>query len=139
MSLIQGSRGLIYFVHQFKPTFREAALLDDPEMLEGVTALNHQIIRLAPVLNSQPVANLVSAKSEDSSIPISFTCRRSGGAIWIFAVPLREGETSVTFTLKQPCGKSVEALDENRSVPVENDSFKDRFGRWETHLYRIAP
>jgi hypothetical protein len=35
MSLIRGSRGLIYFVHQFKPTFREAALLDDPEMLAG--------------------------------------------------------------------------------------------------------
>ncbi|MGH7969149.1 MAG: hypothetical protein ACREIC_10530, partial [Limisphaerales bacterium] len=51
MSLIQGSRGLIYFVHQFKPNFREAALLDDPEMLAGVTALNRQITRLAPVLN----------------------------------------------------------------------------------------
>ena len=33
MSLIHGSRGFIYFVHQFKPTFREPALLDDPEML----------------------------------------------------------------------------------------------------------
>src|SRR4029453_10684534 len=40
MSLIRGSRGLIYFVHQFKPNFREAALLDDPEMLAGVTAIN---------------------------------------------------------------------------------------------------
>ena len=33
MSLIHGSRGLIFFVHQFKPTFNETALLDDPEML----------------------------------------------------------------------------------------------------------
>ncbi len=30
MSLIFGSRGLIYFVHQFKPKFIEAALLADP-------------------------------------------------------------------------------------------------------------
>ena len=52
MSLIQGTRGLIYFVHQFKPTFREAALLDDPEMLAAVTALNQQITGLAPVLNT---------------------------------------------------------------------------------------
>ena len=41
MSLIHGSRGLVYFVHQFKPRFVEAALLDDPEMrllgLRGLT------------------------------------------------------------------------------------------------------
>ena len=32
MSLIHGSRGLIYFVHQFKPKFIEAGLLADEEM-----------------------------------------------------------------------------------------------------------
>src|SRR4029450_8267415 len=32
MAIIHGSRGLIYFVHQFKPSFKEAALLDDPQM-----------------------------------------------------------------------------------------------------------
>ena len=32
MSLIHGSRGLIYFVHQFQPVFREAALLADAEI-----------------------------------------------------------------------------------------------------------
>ena len=37
---IHGSRGLIYFVHQFKPNFNEHALLDDPEMLAAVTAMN---------------------------------------------------------------------------------------------------
>ena len=52
MALIRGARGLIYFVHQFKPTFQEAALLEDPEMLSAVTAINQQIHQLAPVLNS---------------------------------------------------------------------------------------
>src|SRR4029450_2313756 len=33
MSLIHGSRGLIYFLHQFKPVFREDALLDDAQVL----------------------------------------------------------------------------------------------------------
>ena len=40
MALIHGSRGLIYFVHQFEPRFIEAALLEDPQMLTAVTALN---------------------------------------------------------------------------------------------------
>ncbi|MGH7972697.1 MAG: hypothetical protein ACREIC_28620, partial [Limisphaerales bacterium] len=81
---------------------------------------------------------LVTAKSDDASIPISLTCRQANGATWIFAVPLREGETSVTFTLKQPCGKSVEVLDENRSLSAENNSFKDRFEPLEAHLYRVG-
>jgi hypothetical protein len=39
MSLIHGSSGLIYFVHEWKPKFNEHALLDDPEMLKAVLLL----------------------------------------------------------------------------------------------------
>jgi hypothetical protein len=139
MSLIKGSRGLIYFVHQFKPVFREAALLDDPEVLDAVTALNQQITRLAPVLNSPPILNRVTAVSDNPSIPISLTCRQANGATYIFAVPLREGQTSVTFGLEQPVGKAVEVIDESRSLEAQNGSFKDTFGPWGVHLYRVAP
>ena len=55
MALVHGSRGLIYFVHQFRPRFNEHALLDDPELLPAVTAINRQIIELAPILNSPTV------------------------------------------------------------------------------------
>jgi hypothetical protein len=54
-AIIHGSTGLIYFVHQFAPSFNEHALLDDPEMLSAVTELNKQIQDLAPVLLSKPV------------------------------------------------------------------------------------
>ena len=75
MSLIHGSHGLIYFVHQFKPRFREAALLDDPEMTEAVTALNRQITQLAPVLNSPTIE-----KSEVRSP--NWWCRRMPPCRW---------------------------------------------------------
>ncbi len=139
MALIRGSRGLIYFVHQFKPNFREAALLDDPEMLAAVTALNQQIIRLAPVLNSPEQAGLASARSSKEAIPIAYTTRESSGTTWIFAVPLREGEASVTFSLQNsPGDQIVEVLDENRSLTAHNGAFSDRFGPWEVHLYKIS-
>ena len=67
MALIHGSRGLIYFVHQFKPTFKEAALLDDREMLAAVTAINRQIHELAPVLNSSSIVDGVSVRTEAPS------------------------------------------------------------------------
>ena len=37
MSIIHGSTGLIYFVHEWEPTFKESALLADPPMLEAVS------------------------------------------------------------------------------------------------------
>ena len=50
LSIVHGSRGIVWFVHQFQPTSNSHALLDDPPMLEAVTKLNHQIQELARVL-----------------------------------------------------------------------------------------
>ena len=55
MSIIHGSTGLIYFVHQFKPRFVEASLLLDAELLAAVTEINRQVRRLAPVINSPTI------------------------------------------------------------------------------------
>ena len=138
MSLIHGSRGLIYFVHQFKPGFREAALLDDSEMLAGVSALNRQITRLAPVLNSPSVNDTITVRLENPTVPVALTVRHHEGATWIFAVCMREGETTAEFSLKDEAdSKSVEVLDENRSIPIQARGFKDRFGPWDVHLYRL--
>jgi hypothetical protein len=52
MSIIHGSRGLIYFVHQFAPKFIEAGLLADEEMVAAVTKINRQVRDLAPVINA---------------------------------------------------------------------------------------
>ena len=71
MSLIHGSRGLIYFVHQFKPSFREAALLDDPQMLAAATALNRHITALAPVLNSPTIPDSLKVEPSAPSVPIA--------------------------------------------------------------------
>jgi len=47
MSIIHGSKGLIYFVHEWQPKFNESALLSDPEMLAAVTKINRRIAELA--------------------------------------------------------------------------------------------
>ena len=69
MALIHGSRGLIYFVHQFQPKFNEHALLDDPEMLKAVTVLNRQIHDLAPVLNSPSLSDAATVHSSPGRCP----------------------------------------------------------------------
>jgi hypothetical protein len=68
MSIIAGSRGLIYFVHQFEPQFREASLLDDPDLLAEVTSVNHEIQTLAPVLNSASWPDRISVKADKAQV-----------------------------------------------------------------------
>jgi hypothetical protein len=139
MSLIHGSRGLIYFVHEFKPNFREAALLDDPEMLQAVTTLNRQITKLAPVLKSPSINDTVTVQIADPTAPIAITVRQYEGATWIFAVAMRGQTTTAEFTIKNnPKIHSVEVVDEKRNLPAEQEVFKDRFEPWDVHLYRAA-
>jgi hypothetical protein len=139
MSLIHGSRGLIYFVHQFKPAFREAALLDDPEMLTAVTALNKEITGLAPVLNSPPQTLAATVKSDDSAVPVAIMSREYQGAIYLFAVAMRDGHASAAFTLPGVSGtKPVEVLGEKRSLTMSDGTFQDSFEAWDVHLYRVS-
>jgi hypothetical protein len=135
MSLIHGSRGLIYFVHQFQPTFKEAALLDDPEMLAGVTALNHQIHALAEVLNS-PTVDAVTVTSSAQEVPIACMAKRHDGATYLFAVAMRNQSTRGSFKV-QTKDSVVEVLEEARTIPMAHGEFTDEFKPYQVHLYRI--
>jgi hypothetical protein len=138
MSLIHGSRGLIYFVHQFKPAFHEAALLDDPEMLGAVTALNSQITGLAPVLNSPPVRAAVTVQSKNTDVPVATMVKQYKGATYLFAVGMRDGATTATFKLSGvEGGRTVEVIGENRTLALASGSFDDGFEPWDAHLYRV--
>ncbi|MSR82246.1 MAG: hypothetical protein EXS58_04895 [Candidatus Latescibacteria bacterium] len=135
MSLIHGSRGIIYFVHEWEPVFVEARLLQDPEMLAAVTAINQQISELAPVLN-RPIAERAQVTS--SAVPIDLMAKEYGGDLYVFAAAMHPGSTAGTFQLSGVKGrKSVEVLGEDRHLEVKDGSFADEFGEYAVHLYRI--
>ena len=138
MSLIHGSRGLIYFVHQFEPRFIEASVLDDTELLPAVTAVNRQIHELAPVLNSPTVAGGVKITSSDPSVPMAGICKQHEGATYLFAVGMRNQPARATFQLREPPLKAaVEVLGEDRSIPLQDGQFEDAFEPYAVHLYRV--
>lgn len=138
MSIVRGSRGIIYFVHQFKPQFIEAGLLADEPMLAGVTATNKQIHELAPVINSPDVAGGVTVASSNADVPIEAVARRHEGATYVFAVGMREGKAEGTFRVAGLEGKATaEVLGEERSIEVVGGEFRDSFEPWGVHLYRI--
>ncbi len=138
MSLIHGSKGIIYFVHEFGPKSNEHALLDDPEMLAGITALNAQITRLAPVLNSSPDSMAAAVSSSNADVPVDISAHRVKSDLYVFAAAMRGNATTARFTLKGVKSGSVEVIDEGRTIKVAGGAFEDAFEPWGVHLYRIA-
>lgn len=138
MSLIHGSQGIIYFVHQFEPNFVEAALLEDREMLEAVTAVNRQIHDLAPVLNSPTVGDGATVQSSAPNVPVHCMVKRYQGATYLFAVGMRNASTTAEFTVQGlPERATAEVMGEGRRIPVRRGRFEDSLKPYEVHLYRI--
>jgi hypothetical protein len=139
MALVHGSRGLIWFVHQWEPRFNSHALLDDKEMLAAVTKINRRIRELAPVLNGPAADAAVEVTSGDPEVPVRVTSRRHGGHLYVFAVAMRERKADATFRVRGvPRSASVEVLYENRRIPIRDGRFADAFAPWGVHIYRIA-
>jgi hypothetical protein len=138
MSLIHGSRGIGYFVHEFNP-FTEAGLLApaNQAMHDAVKALNAQVTRLAPVLNTQPLANGATVDTGDPDAPVDIRVARYNGALYIFAAAMRAKPATATFTVRQGGNQSATVIDENRTLPLTNGIFKDQFDGYAVHLYRI--
>ncbi|MCX7872085.1 MAG: hypothetical protein N2487_02230 [Verrucomicrobiae bacterium] len=137
MSLIHGSRGLIYFVHQWQPKFIEAGLLADKEMTGAVSNINHQIHELAPVINSPSVTQIVELEYKPEDATVSFMAKRKDGFIYIFAVSMRNAESHATFRIKKLKNSEAEVFKENRKIIVKNGEFSDNFNSWDVHIYKI--
>lgn len=138
MSLVHGSRGIGYFVHEFDP-FDETGLLDDAEMAAEVTRINELVTSLAPALNQPSVGNGVTVATSDPEVPVDTMLKRLGRDTYLFAVAMREGETSATFTLRDfPGSATAEVLGEQREIAVASGVFEDTFAPWAVHRYRIA-
>jgi len=138
MALIHGSRGIIYFSHEFQPKFIEAGMFAHPELLKEITAINAQIKELAPVLNSATVKDGASVTSSATDVPIDTLVKHNGGATYLFASAMRNGETKGTFTLAGAKGAAkVEVLGEKKSLDAKDGVFADTFNGYDIHIYKI--
>jgi hypothetical protein len=138
MSIVYGSTGLIYFVHEWEPRFQEAALLTDPNMLAAVTTINRRIQQLAPVLNSPTITGQVKIAPRNEKVPIATMVKRDDKNLYIFAVAMRGEATSAQFTISSLTGaRPITVLDENRTLQSQSGVFSDDFAPWDVHLYQI--
>lgn len=140
MAIIHGAKGLIYFVHQFKPKFDEHALLDEPDMLKAVTSLNDEIQRLNPILRSHAPMRNITVTSSNESAPISMLVRSYKGCIYLFAISMRNESANATFHIPGlPSSARLAVLDENRTIHINQGGFEDSFTPYQVHIYKIIP
>lgn len=138
MSIIHGSQGIIYFVHQFKPNFIEAALLHDMEMQTAVKQLNEQITTLAPVLNSPDTDDILEVTTGSLKTKVAAVSKRYECSLYLISVGMQSEEVSARFELRHAVPDQLaEVVGEGRAVPFQNGTLQDHFEPYEPHLYRL--
>lgn len=152
MSIIHGSRGIVYFCHSFVPTFDATGLLDEPAMRQAVSQLNKQIMALAPVLNSPDMPWLVDVTTSNAAAPVDTLVKAYGDTIYVLAACMRDATlddklalndegapTVATFTLHGhvPPVAPISVLGENRDLKATDGRFSDTFTTYGIHLYAV--
>lgn len=138
MSIIHGSRGIIYFVHQFKPRFIEAAIFEDPEMMRELTQLNGLIKSLAMVLNSPDTDDIKKLTTTSPEEPVAAVTKRHGTNLYLLSVAMRNKDTTGSFEFDRNIpDQAAEVLGENRKVFIRDGILEDHYDPYEPHIYKI--
>lgn len=137
MSFLHGSRGIVYFVHQFQPHVVEASLLVDETLREAVRSVNAEVRSPARLLNRPSLPDRVVCLSSNSDVPIDVMVTEDEEALYLFAAA--DKATKGTFRLRGVANSClVEVLGEERSVEMRDGQFADEFPPCGVHLYRMA-
>jgi hypothetical protein len=135
MALIHGASGITYFVHEWKPSFREDGVFRYPDTVEEIRRINTQIRSLAPVLNSATVPMGVRV---DAPAEIATMVKRYGTDTYIFAVNMERKAAKARLVLSSPAAGHALVLGEERTLNLNSGGIEDEFGEYAVHLYKIS-
>lgn len=140
MSIINGSRGILYFVHQFEPRFVEATWFESPDIAAAIGRINAEVQGLAKVILSPASSDIASIVVRDenqklvSSASISATSRRQGCRLYVFAASMSNKPLRAGINLRQ-ASETLDVIGEDRRLPAKGNGFEDDFGPYAVHLY----
>lgn len=136
MSLIAGSRGIFYFLHEWKPTFREDAIFRYPEIVSEIARINREIEALAPVLNARVPALDVTVEARVRTVVMA---RHVRGATYVFIAGLEPKESALRVRIPGLGAAVGVAVGEDRPVLVRDGIIEDEMPPWGVRLYKIVP
>jgi hypothetical protein len=134
MALIHGSTGIFYFVHEWKPSFREDAVFRYRDTVDEIARTNAQIKALAPVLNSPTLPARVRI---EAPVEIAVMLKRAGDAHYLFAVNMENKPAKARLTIPGAAGDRALALGEDRLLLVRDGAVEDEFPAYGVRLLKI--
>jgi hypothetical protein len=122
LAIAGGARGIGYFPDVWEQSMRDA-----------ITAINRDIVALAPALLDASGTGIVGPSS-----PIRVGVRRHNGAVYVIAV--NQSTRPVTGRLAVPAlgDRTLRVFGENRTVTSQLSQIVDSFGPLGVHIY-VAP
>jgi hypothetical protein len=138
LALIHSANGVEYFIDTWNPSFREDGIFADAAMVTAVTALNKQILSLAPELNSSTLPNLVTVASSNAAAPIDLMVKANATSLYVFAAISRAGTATASYQVSAMTGNGVATVvGEGRTIDVTAGKFSDAFADSGVHIYKI--
>jgi hypothetical protein len=137
MALCRGATAMGYFTHVWKPSYDAFGV--PPRNREALASINAQLDRLAPVLLSGESPGTVSIEAE-GSVKLDALARRKGKDLYVFAVNYDERDVPARATILVEglaAGRTVEVVDEDRSIQAGSGCLVDDLEPLAVHVYRI--
>jgi hypothetical protein len=148
--IIEGCNGIEYFDHRFGnySVSRDfAAMLHDPPMKAMVTALIIRINSMVDAINSPNTHRVTAVTSSNTTqgpyggifgVPMHYTTRSDSTYEYLWAMGIRPGSTTATFTIPAWAGQTLTVIDESRTITVDGSGILvDNFpADYTVHLYR---
>jgi hypothetical protein len=137
LALIHEANGVLYFIDTLSP-FREDGIFASPSMVTAVTALNKQVLSLAPELNSATIPGLVTTTTSPASVTVDTMVKANGSSLYIFSAVSLKGTTMAAYSIDGMTGNAIATVvGENRSVPITAGKFSDAFAANGVHIYQV--
>jgi hypothetical protein len=134
MSLIHGAKGIVYFVHEFKPVFREDAIFRYDEIVDEVKRTNNLIALMAPVLNSPDVIGRVTIQA---TAPVAAMVKQYNNVLYIFAAATTSAPARSRISIAGINRAQADVVEENRSAPISQGVMEEAFTGYGVHIYAI--
>lgn len=139
MSICRGATAIGYFTHIWKPSYNQFGVPE--ENRRALREINQQITRLTPAILGSPPPQPVTIAAA-APVKLDLMAKQSGDQLYVFAVNYDERAVPAEAVIGVPGlspGKSIEVVDESRSIGSEAGSFRDAFAPLAVHIYRIGP
>jgi hypothetical protein len=143
MTVIHGADGIEYFCHDFSGGgLVEDGCLNDPGMPAAMQAANASVHQYGDVLRAPDLGG--TTVTSTGLNPTTLT-KVHNGQKYVFAIgegnPQNPNGQAVdaTITVNGAGNGTVTVLDENRTIPMTDGRFSDRFAAYQHHVYRIGP